>query len=89
MAASNSRGHNFTVAEKEAALSCIELNRAVLECKKTDTVSSKMKELAWENVASQYNALPYVLKRTAKQLRLWWDNQKKRARSRLADHKVL
>jgi hypothetical protein len=82
------RGSNFSAAEKESALACIESYRSVVECKKTDSISAKEKEEAWSLISNHFNALPHVSKRSAKQLRLWWDNQKKRSRSRMADHKV-
>ena len=82
------RGQNFSVAEKEMVMSLIEAYRAVLECKRSDTVTTRLKEETWGQLAEQYNALPHVAKRSAKQLRLWWENQKKRSRSRIADGKV-
>ena len=82
------RGTNFSEAEKVSALACIEVYRSVIEGKKTDSLSAKEKEDAWGCVADQFNALPHVSKRNAKQLRLWWINQKSRSRSKLADQKV-
>jgi hypothetical protein len=83
-----SRGHNFSPAEKEIVLALDEGYRGVIECKRTDTVTTKLKDETWRQLAEQYNSKPTVLKRSAKQLRLWWDNQKKRSRSRMADNKV-
>lgn len=82
------RGQNFTTGEKEILLALIEMHKGLLECKRTDTVTSKAKLEEWERVASEFNAMHGVGQRTGKQLRLWWENQKKRSRNRLADVKV-
>lgn len=83
-----SRGPKITAVESELLLVCIEQYRAIIECKKTDGVTAKAKDEAWKMVSDTFSALPNVSRRTSKQLRLWWDNQKKRTRLRLADNKV-
>ena len=81
------KSKNFSSAEMDILMGMIELHRGVIECKRTDTVTTRAKDVVWEQVATEFNAVG-LSKRSAKQIRLWWDNQKKRARSRLAQNKV-
>lgn len=73
--------------EKDILVGMIELRRDVIECKRTDTVTTRTKDVVWDQIATEFNAVG-LSKRTSKQIRLWWDNQKKRARSRLAQNRV-
>lgn len=81
------KSKNFSSAEKDVLMSMIELHRDVIECKRTDTVTTRNKDVVWDKISTEFNALG-LSKRTAKQIRLWWENQKKRARSRLAQNRV-
>jgi Myb/SANT-like DNA-binding domain len=84
-----SRGQNFSAAERETLVGIIEKNSEIVENKKTDSLSSKLKDAAWVAIAEEFSSMPEgATKRSAVQLKLWWQNQKKRARKQIADSKA-
>ena len=83
------RGHNFSSAEKETLITVIEKHAGIVEDKRTDSTSSKLKDAAWVAIADEFSSMPEgATKRSAAQLKLWWQNQKKRARKQIADSKA-
>ncbi|PSN40543.1 hypothetical protein C0J52_10397 [Blattella germanica] len=47
-----------------------------------------MKEQAWENLLQEFNSHPNVTKRNVKQLKLFYDNYKRKSKKKYADEKV-
>ncbi|KAI4466137.1 hypothetical protein MML48_3g00005953 [Holotrichia oblita] len=79
---------HFTEAEKDAIINISIKYRNIIENKRTDGISNKQKNIAWENIAKEYNALGINVIRTSKQLRTFYDNLKKKLKRRCADEKV-
>lgn len=74
------RCSNFSFEDTDFFVSLVEERRHVLECKKTDTVTNKAKDLEWEKLAVSYNSKSNAV-RTAKMLRRKWESMKKTARN--------
>ena len=62
------RAANMTVAEKETLVELALKYRAVVECKRTDTVTAREKEAVWKTIADEFNATAGV-PRTHQQLK--------------------
>ncbi|XP_078486489.1 myb/SANT-like DNA-binding domain-containing protein 3, partial [Ciona intestinalis] len=54
--------------------------KKVIECKKTDAVSSKQKDAAWQDVAQQFNACTSSAARNPSHLMTAWRNLKTRGK---------
>ncbi|KAI4455588.1 hypothetical protein MML48_9g00001464 [Holotrichia oblita] len=82
---SRKRCANFTPDEKLHVLSLIKLYKDIIENKKSDTVTWREKETAWENITKQFNASSNVLiKRTKESLKNFYENKKKETRKAAA-----
>ena len=81
------RSTNFSLAEKEILLELVQQQWSVIENKKTDAVSGKKKDFAWERIAANFNSQNETF-RTLESLKNLWDNIKKNARKSHAENKV-
>ncbi|KAI5750621.1 hypothetical protein M8J76_017148 [Diaphorina citri] len=75
------RGTNFNRKEKRVLLGLIREYYNIVENKKTDKISSKLKEDTWEEIARRHNASGTAASiRETKQLRTFYDNWRRRVR---------
>lgn len=82
------RAPNFSSKEKNALLNIIYNFKSIIECKKTDAVTWRQKDEAWEKITSNFNAqLPDGCSRSKDSLRKLYDNLKKNARKTVAEEK--
>ena|SRR5258705_13615928 len=70
----------FTELEKTTLLELVRAKKAILECKKTDSVSKGKKSKAWEDISREFTAQLGVCPRTALQLKNLWKNMQARAK---------
>ncbi|PSN52640.1 hypothetical protein C0J52_08814 [Blattella germanica] len=82
------RGNNFSITDKTIFVNILEKYVSVIECKKTDGNNIQIKEQAWENLLQEFNSHPNVTKRNVKQLKLFYDNYKRKSKKKYADEKV-
>src|SRR5277367_1512345 len=82
------RGANFTANEKNVLVDLVSTRKAVIENKQTDGVTVREKEAAWQSLASEFNAYSNVTKRSWNQLKLCYENLKKRTKKNVASDKV-
>ncbi|KAL1474379.1 hypothetical protein MTO96_038018 [Rhipicephalus appendiculatus] len=66
----------YTAEERELLRNLVVRHRSVLENKRTDNVSKRAKDVAWEKVTDEYNSQPGIRRVTVSQLRKLWDNEK-------------
>ncbi|CAK1589112.1 unnamed protein product [Parnassius mnemosyne] len=65
----------FSSAEKELIISLVS-ERPIIENKQTNARNIELKRAAWDEIENAYNAVPFVVKRTALQLKRCWENIK-------------
>jgi predicted dithiol-disulfide oxidoreductase (DUF899 family) len=83
------RGKNFTESEKHTLFELVMTKyKDVIENKQSDAVTAAKRNLAWEEIAIEFNAQSQTGHRSAKQLHALYDNLKKTARSNLFSDKV-
>lgn len=71
----------FQPVEKILLVELVEKYFSIVECKKTDAISSKTKTQQWNIIAEQFNARGTFVQREAQGLRTAWENMKKKAKS--------
>lgn len=77
---------NFRYDEVELLVDLVEKHKEVVECKKTDAVSSNTKETEWQAIETKFNA-ECGTGRTSKMLRSKWDSLKKTTKKEYAEYK--
>ncbi|XP_069686925.1 uncharacterized protein [Periplaneta americana] len=84
------RARNFDEFEKNLVIELVSEYEDIIENKKTDGATVKMKNAAWEEIALKYNASSscHTGSRTAKQLHALYDCLKKIARKELNNDKI-
>ncbi|KAJ4425558.1 hypothetical protein ANN_27753 [Periplaneta americana] len=82
------RSSNFTNKEKAIFVDVLPDYLNVIENKKTDGISVRHKECAWEKLANEYNSHPEVTKRTVKQLKVFYDSFKRQSKKNYVNEKV-
>ncbi|KAJ3640355.1 hypothetical protein Zmor_003657 [Zophobas morio] len=83
MAEKRTRAPNFSKEEKLLLLQLAEKHKHILECKKTDGVTWREKDLCWKNIMVQFNAsTPALVQRTDENLKKLYENIKKAQESR-------
>ncbi|XP_069704429.1 myb/SANT-like DNA-binding domain-containing protein 3 [Periplaneta americana] len=84
----NVRGPNFSDNDRALLLNIIESFMHIIENKKTDSVWVKQKEEAWKKTASEFNEATYEVARTPQQLKIAYENYKRRTKKLAADDKA-
>lgn len=80
MTTTKRRAENFTLYEQNLVVNCVKEEVAKIECKKTDTISTREKKEAWQRVSTAFNKNPHVTQRDEIQLHNLWDRLKKAAK---------
>jgi len=76
------RSAAFLVSEKLLLLDIIEKHFNIIENKRTDSISNKVKKSEWDVVSFEFNASNTALpNRTAESLKTLWENLKKSAKA--------
>lgn len=82
------RSSNYTKTEKYDLCTIVAGFKSIIESKKTDAVTWKDKEAAWDTVASQFNALsPNATFRSADSLKKCYENIKHTAKKQSAEER--
>lgn len=82
------RGKNYSEIEKENLIEIASEFKHIIENKKTDNVSVKQKEDAWETIAAKWNSISLSGPRKKDQLKMLYSTMKKQAKKRAAEDKV-
>ncbi|KAM3963930.1 uncharacterized protein ACR2FA_001964 [Aphomia sociella] len=76
--------HTFTALEKKTFINILKKYKDFIENKDTDSATLKKKNVAWRNIAQEFNASPNnTTQSNDKQLRRLWMNLKQRRREAL------
>ena len=63
----------------------MEKYKHIIECKRTDAISSKLKQKTWDRISLEFNAQSISPEdRPAEKLKLLWDNLKRNTRKHLS-----
>ncbi|XP_026314318.1 uncharacterized protein LOC113226028 [Hyposmocoma kahamanoa] len=81
MESETNKNKGLSKEETKGLLSLIEGSK-IINNKKTNTTSNKMKVEEWSRIADIFNASMGICRRTPQQLRLKWENLKKNSRKR-------
>ncbi|VEN62941.1 unnamed protein product [Callosobruchus maculatus] len=82
------RGANFTPRESKILLDLVSNDKKIIENKKTDAVSVEEKNIAWQNITTQFNAsCPEFVSRSTESLRKYFDNKKRDIRKLKAEER--
>ncbi|KAL3221994.1 hypothetical protein MRX96_029040, partial [Rhipicephalus microplus] len=77
----------FTREERELLVNLVTRHRAVIENKRTDALTKRAKDSAWEKLTSEYNSQPGIRRVTVAQLRKLWDNEKSKWKKKQSEEK--
>ncbi|VEN42525.1 unnamed protein product [Callosobruchus maculatus] len=78
------RGRNFTDEEELLLIRMVSQFKKIVECKMNDKVNNQDKNEAWRKITQYFNA-NNSCKRTTEQLRMKYENLKKKAKRMVAD----
>ncbi|KAF2885565.1 hypothetical protein ILUMI_20633 [Ignelater luminosus] len=79
------RSSNFTPKEVKTLLALIKKYRGYIECRKTDSRTNEMKNLAWEKITREFNGiLSDGIYRSVNTLRQKYENTKKQSNRKFA-----
>ncbi|KAF5273239.1 hypothetical protein FQA39_LY07570 [Lamprigera yunnana] len=82
------RSGNFTEADRDLLTTIVAQYFAIIENKKSDSLTIKQKNEAWDKVAEDFNCATNNLKRTGSQLRNAYNNLKKKLKKESAEDKI-
>ncbi|XP_047541824.1 uncharacterized protein LOC125074541 [Vanessa atalanta] len=74
------RGPNFSSNEKEILVHLVTKYKDLIENKKTDAVTTAIKNEGWKKLAEEFNCLSSFYVRNVEQLKTCWDNIKRTTR---------
>ena len=86
--AKKKRSENFSKEEKALMVRLVADNKSVIENKRTDGMTIKEKERAWEKLTDMFNSRDFVRKRSTKQLKSFYDNFKRRSKQKKVQDKI-
>lgn len=78
------RERTFEYAEKSVLLDIVTQHFNIIECKKTDGVSVKLKNAEWQKIAEKFTATSSTYPRDSHSLKTLWENLKRKAKAALA-----
>lgn len=82
------RSTNYTNVERGIFIDILQKYKYIVENIKTDGITLKQKENAWDKIVLEFNANSCVTKRTVKQLKSLYDNMKRKAKADRANERV-
>ena len=74
----------YSEFEKSLLIELVDKYKGIIESKKCDAKSIKIKSNHWDIIAGEYNANSQVTKRDASKLKKCWENMKSRAKKNVA-----
>lgn len=83
------KGKNFSDQEISLLITLIEEQIDIVENKKIDGTTVKMKNNVWADITYKFNAANINDERSTNQLKMCYDNYKRKIRKDSADDKVL
>lgn len=75
------RDPTFQPAEKNNLIDIVSKYYSIVECKKTDALSTRAKNEEWKKIAIEFNASSTFMEREWQVLKNLWENLKKKAKS--------
>ncbi|KAM7288149.1 uncharacterized protein ISCGN_031838 [Ixodes scapularis] len=87
MATKKKQSPRYTADEISILSGLLGKHKTIIECKKTDSVSSNLKNETWEKLCNEYNCLPGVSPRDSNQLKKCWGNLKQKWKNERSDEK--
>lgn len=78
------RGKNFTDNERDEVLKIIDKYKNIIDNKKTDAETIRLKNAAWQEVTEEFNSI-LPMSRTPSQLRVFYENYKVKLRKELVE----
>ncbi|XP_017474295.1 PREDICTED: myb/SANT-like DNA-binding domain-containing protein 3 [Rhagoletis zephyria] len=81
------RSNNFSAAEIESLLEIVEKHKKIIECKKSDAVTTLMKNKEWKTISEEFNSGSSASFRDEKVLKTKYYNLKKEMRKKAAFNK--
>lgn len=81
------RGKNFTDNERDLVLEIIEKYKNIVENKKTDTESIRLKNAAWNEITQEFNSV-LPTNRTPSQLKVFYENHKVKLKRELYEQGI-
>lgn len=87
MATKKKQSPRFTADEISILSGLVGKHKTIIECKKTDSVSSNLKNETWEKLCNEYNCLPGVSPRDSNQLKKCWGNLKQKWKNERSDER--
>lgn len=81
------RAPNFTEKEIKILMKLVFAHIDIIECKKTDSETWRVKDIVWNNVAENFNNWSGTVKRSVETIRQKYDSVKKIARKKDAKNK--
>lgn len=82
------RAPNFTFDETEKLKTCVQKWSAVVECKKTNSLSKTQKIAGWKKIEEDFNSDNAATFRSWAVLKKKWENLKKNCKKKYSDMKV-
>ena len=83
------RCKNYCEVEKITLLEIVEEYKNIILNKKTDNISVKEKNKAWDKVAHEFNAVAQTGNRTGSQLKLLYDSIRRKVKRDVQNDKVM
>lgn len=74
----------FQPTEKNNLIDLVAKHFSIIECKKTDSISTKAKNHQWSKIAKEFNATSAFMEREWQVLKNLWENLKKKAKSTIS-----
>ncbi|XP_039293505.1 myb/SANT-like DNA-binding domain-containing protein 3 [Nilaparvata lugens] len=71
----------FINSEKMLLIDLVEKYYSIIECKKTDGISNKIKQLEWIKIGKEFNSFNTHMERDFNSLKTLWENLKKKAKA--------
>ncbi|KFM70549.1 hypothetical protein X975_02281, partial [Stegodyphus mimosarum] len=84
----NVNRQNYTSLEKAVLAECVLKYRDIIENKVTNSVTNKEKQKTWDLIEKEFNSIPGVTIRTARQLYNCYRNLKRKATKRKAEERI-
>lgn len=75
----NSRCSNFTYEEEQLLISLVEKYKNIVECKKSNSITWKEKEMGWNSIEKEFNSSSGKCFRSVKNLKEKYNNIKNQA----------
>lgn len=87
MEKTKNRSPNFSSTDLDLLINLVCKYKDIIECKKTDASTWKMKEESWTKITSEFNSLTNGPPRVSKGIKMKYETFKKELRKKISKHK--